>query len=114
MGEWMRLPLATMSCRNEHVFAVPTRIERVSSDGITLLGGQKVVEFYRGTVTTMAGYLAIAEEIGPEAVASANRSLNGLYPGCFGRLPARTFLEHRIHHQCHRRWCRPFYTVCKE
>ena len=65
-GERMRLLLATMSHETNTFSPVPTRLDRFTRDGKTLLSGQAAIDFYRGTGTCMGGYLAVAEAIGAE------------------------------------------------
>ena len=64
----MRLLLATMSHETNTFSPVPSKLERFTRDGVTLLIGAAAIEHYRDTATCMGGYLAVAAEIGAEIV----------------------------------------------
>jgi microcystin degradation protein MlrC len=64
----MRLLLATMSHETNTFSPVPSKIDRFSRNGTTLLTGDAAIAHYRGTGTCMGGYLAVAEEAGADIV----------------------------------------------
>lgn len=64
----MRVLLATMSHETNTFSPVPTPLERFRRGGDALLAGPAAIEFYRGTGTTMGGFLEVADELGAELV----------------------------------------------